>query len=209
MTTAPPLAPLTRTEAVSHALHFGFPRRHTHGMDEEFVELSDQQRAAADLIAPRIVAGEQTLIHGPLGRGKTFLVCAIGFTWYLRGRHRERGKARYYTSTRLLQLANDARSFKFQGENPMETARETGLLVLDQLLATHESVFDRKALTDMLDFRYNEQRPTLLVTNLDREGVIEALDGPAVDRLFENGKGIVELAGESRRTGQSMRGAKV
>lgn len=192
---------LTRTEAVRSALHFGFPRRHLSGMDETMIELSPEQRAAAAVLAGRIANGEQTLIRGPLGRGKTFLASAVGFKWYERGYFRKRGKARYWTVTRLLELATQARSFDFKGDKPLDLARDCGLLVLDQLLATHESLFERKALTDLLDHRYNEMKPTVLITNLDMEGVISALDGPAVDRLFENGKGEIVLGGESRRKG--------
>ncbi len=197
--------PLTRTEAITRALHFGFPHRHTHGLEEESIELTPSQRAAAVILAERIVKGEQTLVRGPLGRGKTFLACTIGFKWYERGRHMSNGKARYWTTTRLLQEIKNTFRRNYLGTDTLEVARDCGLLVLDQLIATHETIFERNTLTDLLDHRYNAMKPTILITNLDKEGLLNALDGPAVDRLFEGGKGIIVVEGESRRQGTSSR----
>jgi len=197
---------LTRTQARNQATEIGkFPRRHTDGFEGDIAELRPEQREPKSAIAARIREGDLTILKGRMGTGKTWLACLFGFKWYERGYSRERGKARYWTLTGLLQeqkswygLDNSKR-----GEEPMCLARKCGLLFIDELVAQSDSLHDQTLIRDLLDERYREKRATVIITNLDSEGLLGALDTPTLDRAREHdGRMVIQIKGSSQRGGQ-------
>lgn len=67
---------------------------------------------------------------------------------------------------------------------------DTSLLVMDEIGMGYESDGERVILFDVLDRRYREQRPTILLTNLDRAGFKAFIGERVYDRLSETARWV-------------------
>jgi len=70
----------------------------------------------------------------------------------------------------------------------MEKLSKCGLLVIDEFQERGETPFEDRIITNLLDKRYNDQKPTILIANLDRQGLAQMLSPSVKDRMRENGK---------------------
>lgn len=193
---------LTPAQAVDHAIHFGFPNRHCERMNNG-LKWNQDQTNAFHIANPFLESGGFVLIHGVRGNGKTQMGAGLGYLWWKRGYHIHRGKARYWTLPDLF--AEQKRSFTESNTSiqPLQQARECGLLVLDEIDTDQNSVYDKRELRDLIDNRYREnQKPTLLLTNVKPEGLRDALDYSILDRIRESGA-IIQLLGASYRRNDS------
>ena len=75
------------------------------------------------------------------------------------------------------------------------------LLVLDEVGVQFGSEAERLILFEIINGRYENMMPTLLMSNLGISGVEENLGPRAVDRLRENGGRVVMFDWESYRRG--------
>lgn len=188
---------ITRESAVRQAINHGFPRRQTQKFLVEGYASKPEQVEAEKKVSPLIGDGGLILIRGREGNGKTAFGCSYGYAWYLRGYSPTHGKARYWTETGLL---NQQKAwYATKGDNePLALARDCGLLVLDELLTTHDSNHDQNLIRDLLNTRYADKKPTILLTNLGDDGLSKALDRPTLDRISDGGA-LIELKGASMR----------
>lgn len=189
--------PLTRERAVHQAVLYGFPRRQTQEFLQYGYKYKPEQDRVAKIISPLIPTGALILIRGREGNGKTALACSYAYGWYLRGYSNARGKARYWTMTGLLNQQKSWYATK-GGAEPLGEATECGLLVLDEILASHESPHDQNLMRDLLNARYAAKRTTILLTNLSDEGLAKAVDRPTLDRVRDGGA-LIEMRGDSMR----------
>jgi len=124
---------------------------------------------------------------GEPGRGKTHLAVAIGWEWLALGQ----GTVRYWRASMLLAAQRAWYNLPNKPQkNPMDWARETGLLILDDLGAEKQSEWALEQLDDVIDHRYINGMPTVFTTNLlfsqmppriasrIKEGVTVLLEGP-------------------------------
>lgn len=189
--------PYARSVAIQQAKNNGFPSRQCDEFEYSDYDLKLNQKRAADEISPLIPLGGTIIIRGEKGSGKTSLAASYGYGWYRRGYQRDHGKAKYWRMTGLL---NQQKSWfaTHQGDSPMDTAMTCGLLVLDELITTHDSAYDQNIIRELLDVRYAEKRTTILITNLDNDGLRRALDSATLDRIRDGG-GLIEMKGKSLR----------
>lgn len=76
---------------------------------------------------------------------------------------------------------------------------EPDLLIIDEVGATKPSEFELATLFNIINGRYEDQRPTIVISNLDFDRLGEVLGDRSVDRLRE-GRGIgLVFKGESER----------
>lgn len=187
-----------RATAVRQCINNGFPRRQCEGFLNPEFDLKPNQHDACAKINPHILGGSLIVVVGGEGTGKTLMACSYAYSWYLRGYSLKVGKALYFTSTQLLNAQKAWYGAGSKGESPIDRSLECGLLVLDELLTTHESAHDQNVMRDLLNRRYADKRTTMLLTNLGEDGLRKALDRPIVDRIRDGGA-LVELRGASLR----------
>ena len=198
MTRSTNYTPDARATSVRQCINNGFPRRQCEAFMREGFDLNRDQKEACERISPLILAGGLILIAGREGNGKTALACSYAYAWYLRRLSLKRGKALYFTMTELLNSQKAWYGTRTGGDSPMDKAQECGLLVLDELITTHESPHDRNSIRDLLNRRYADKRCTIILTNLSHDGIVKALDRPMIDRISDGGA-FVELEGQSLR----------
>lgn len=128
--------------------------------------------------------GNRILI-GKVGTGKTHLAAAIANTLI---------EAEYSAIyTRVRDLINDIRATWKQGSELSEhevIKKYTGrdLLILDEVGVQVGTENERNILFDVIDKRYAERLPTIVISNLEVKGVSTALGERALDRLRDGGK---------------------
>ena len=62
-----------------------------------------------------------------------------------------------------------------------------------------QSEAERVHLFDVLDGRYRDRKPTVLISNLDGKGFHECLGSRLFDRLTETGSAVITFEWESHR----------
>lgn len=128
--------------------------------------------------------GTTVVFSGRPGTGKSHL--AIGIAQQLL----HGGETAMYTTAReIVRMLRDTwRNGSEQSERQM-LAELVGLslLVIDEVGVGFGSDAEKVQFFDVIDGRYREQKPTILLTNLDRKGLAEYIGQRAFDRLRENG----------------------
>lgn len=185
----------TETERRELALRAGMPRRHIDSISSG-KSLTVNSSRCRESISPILQAGNSVIVRGDFGSGKTHMAVSIGYDWPGTGR----GGVVYQTVCGFLHELKDSYRNKTSGIGPMQRAVKCGLLILDELLANHGSEFDQSTIRELIDARYRNLKPTIILTNmLNNEGLIQALDKPTLDRMLDGGC-VVTLKGVSQRT---------
>ena len=123
---------------------------------------------------------------GPRGRGKTQLACAL-CRWFFVPNEKDRGIS-YRTALGYLDGVRAAgqkvRDFK-------KTHEEVGLLVLDEIQDRNAPDWLDVSFGELIDSRYANRKPTLLLSNLTPDALIDNVGPKTQRRLVEEG-GIIE-----------------
>jgi DNA replication protein DnaC len=146
-------------------------------------------------------AAWQTAIDGGLlalvgtrGSGKTQLSVGLAHAWVMRGR----GSAWYTRADDMFDSMR--REFDEDGKQGKAMAKlvRTGLLVIDELADRVDSAFETRELNRLIDKRYANQVPTVLIANLTAADFAKSIGASAMSRMQEGGR-ILVMDGESYR----------
>jgi DNA replication protein DnaC len=158
-------------------------------------------RDYAENFAEHFESGRCLIFSGKVGCGKTHLAAAIchaiiakpfagdGADW----RNFKRYECRYATAS---QIFGDIRECwgnrKLREADAWAKFTHPHLLVIDEIGRQHGSDGERTILEELIDQRYSQMRPTLVISNCDREQIAQFIGERGLDRLFEN-KGIIAI----------------
>lgn len=143
-----------------------------------------------------IETGRCMVFLGKVGVGKSHLAIAILRHVMLRG-----GNGRYATVFEILAAikATFAKGSTQTIEQVIDTYARPDLLVIDEIGKQVGTDFEIANLFAVIDRRYADEKPMLLVSNLS-EAEFKALLGEAIiDRLRSNGGRLIKFFWESRR----------
>jgi DNA replication protein DnaC len=188
---------------IDHKLkNSGVPKRHF-GKKIEDVDQSDQNvRAAVSAISGYIANMERVLKNGSsgffcgeCGTGKTMLACMV-----VEDAIRKGFRARYITAWNMIQeirLGYSATDVPIVGQ--IKNLISYDLLVIDEIGVQHGTDDERVLLYQVIDGRYNEIKPTVLISN-SKDPVDDGyLDARTIDRLKEGGGFSMTFTGKSYR----------
>lgn len=142
-------------------------------------------------------AGRCLLLVGNVGTGKTHLASAI--SEYV---IRERGcLAVYRTLYSLMQYVKGSfgHEAQYTEAQAYESLIEPHLLVIDEIGSTKQTEFEQATLFNVINGRYEQQRPTLVISNLMPDELEKSLGDRVMDRLRENGGICLVFDWESAR----------
>ncbi len=185
----------------------GIPKRFLDRTFAGFEAVTDEQRQA--LAACRAYAedfeqvrlrGTCLLLAGGPGTGKTHLACAI-LADVIRAGH----TGLFMAVSAALRMIRDAYSPRAQRSESeaFDLLIAPELLVLDEVGVTIGNATTRRAmLFDVLNARYGEMHPTILIGNLTAAEMEAYLGERIMDRLLELGSAIVPFTWASHRRGK-------
>lgn len=141
--------------------------------------------------------GRSMMLLGDVGTGKTHLGCAIA----------QQVIRSYGASARYTMAIEIIRDIKMTFDKKSEqTERDVyasllapDLLVIDEVGVQHGSDFERQVLFEVVDSRYRQLMPTIVISNLGLAGLRKCLGDRAVDRLTDAGGPAVLFTWSSAR----------
>ena len=146
------------------------PQRHALTVSRDFAEgfLGYARRGAGLILA------------GMPGTGKSHLAAAVLQTVLTRD-------VRYLTCMDLIRVVRDTwrRDSERSETQVLAYLEKLDLLVIDEVGAQYGTEGEQTILFDVLDRRYREVKPTILITNQDREGFGKFIGERTFDRLKE------------------------
>lgn len=143
-----------------------------------------------------IELGANFVFCGMPGTGKTHLACAIGN--YVIANH---GSATLFiTVFDVIQRVKATYGNPEQSERAvMKSFAEPDLLILDEVGVQFGTDFEKVIITDIINRRYNDMRPTIILSNLSEIELSEYLGARVMDRMYEGGGGVIPFGWESYR----------
>lgn len=155
----------------------------------------------------RAQLGDSLVLVGTPGTGKTHLACAIVAEVLAAGR-----SALLISMSEALRLmrASFAPDAAYSEREAIAMLTGVDLLVMDEVgMAIGNDDKRRAMLFDVLDARYSDLRPTVLVSNLSRDELTDYLGERLMDRLCEGGSVLIALDWESYRQRPRRSGSTV
>jgi DNA replication protein DnaC len=164
------------------------PLRYRNNTFADYVCHDDRDRE----IVKHMASGKSGILHGSNGTGKTMLAfCAIRKQWEA-GRY-----AQYILAADYFDLIRSS----FNGGDPLKVLREFtdyDYLVVDEIDKKHGTQTEFVYLYRLINDRYNEMKPTVLISNSNRKDLEAVIGISAFSRVAGEGK-IIEFTGEDYR----------
>ncbi len=151
-------------------------------------------KAYEDII--KIVESESDAIIGIIGQrggGKTQLASCVGGFVLVKAK----ASLKYSTAFDIFLSIRDA----MKNGNEVKTIRKFTspfLLVIDAFEVTHNSDYEARYLDHIIDTRYNDLKPTIIIANLKEKDLLKKIGHSNASRLEESGF-IVNLKTVSKR----------
>lgn len=176
-----------------------------HGWGDKYiepVELTGERWSAAFSEAREFVAkGGIIAFLGGRGSGKTQMAAEIARAGDFHADSGEwNGNRETFARTPLYQRAMDIflalraaskRDSDTSEKAVMDSLIKPGLLVIDEFQERGETEWESRIMSNLVDRRYADEKPTILIANLSREDMAKALSDSIRDRIRENGKAII------------------
>lgn len=141
-------------------------------------------------------AGTNMVLFGEKGRGKTHIAWAILRSLFLSGKG-VFGRSMFQLLKEMQHEFNAAET-----GDVFTRAATVDYLLLDDIGAYQDTEWAVSQLTGLLDWRYREQRASIVTTDLGLEDLREVLTGRVVSRLFAGDVTLIEATGPDLRRQQ-------
>lgn len=177
-----------RTAAILNAS--GLPERHTssYGDQQPGTQWADACQKAINCIR----RGNSVLLAGPRGRGKTQIAVACAFDAADRLR-----TVRYLKAMQLFRECRQAMKDNCEVQVVDQFCRY-GLLIVDEAHVRGETDYEDRTLTEIVDRRYDDMKPTMFITNENKVESAKSLGASIVSRFQESGI-VIECDWQSYR----------
>lgn len=185
--------------------HAGIPDRFQDRSIQSYVAETEGQRRAlafaeayADAFDDALATGRSAIFIGKPGTGKTHLAVGIG----LRVMQRDGRTVLFSTVMRAIRRIRNTWGHNNCDESETEAIEvftNPDLLILDEVGIQYGSSAEKLLIFDVLNERYENRRPTLLLSNLALDDVKAYLGERVFDRFREDGGEVVVFDWSSHR----------
>ena len=154
---------------------------------QQFVKTIAQDYVAD--LENNIANGVSLIFLGPCGTGKTHLACGIAHEAISRGH-----TALFVSVSTLIRKVRASWGTKTE-EETLKVFTDCDFLILDEVGIQAGTENERNILFDVLNARYADMRPTIVISNLKLVELTNYLGTRIIDRLSENGGQVVPFKG--------------
>lgn len=182
----------------------GIPLRFQNRTLKNFMAETELQQRALDFAIQyaaefeRGHSGRCALFLGEPGTGKTHLACGIA----LRAMRCHKIPALFTTISKMALRVREAKNFESRNETESEAISlftYPKLLIVDEVGVQSGTDAEARILFDVINDRYENIKPTIFLSNLDKAGVQAALGDRIFDRIREGGGELIVFDGGSYR----------
>lgn len=142
-------------------------------------------------------SGRCLIFIGNAGTGKTHIGCAIG----LHVIKNCGGTARFTSVSEINRLVRESKSFnsEYTETEIIDAFGHYDLLIVDEVGIQSGTDAESRALFDVFNARYQNVKPTIVISNLTKDQLTVALGERIIDRLKEGGGEILSFNWQSYR----------
>ncbi|WP_246523098.1 ATP-binding protein [Gemmata palustris] len=154
-------------------------------------------RSYADRFLDHLRTGTSLILCGNAGTGKTHLACAVADQVI-----RNHSKAAVYmTAGRAFRKVKDTyrKNSQVSEQDALSAFAAPDLLILDEIGVQYGSDAERNILFEIVNERYEQMKPTVLISNLALPALTEFAGERVIDRLKENGGKLIVFDWKSHR----------
>ena len=134
---------------------------------------------------------------GNAGTGKTHLACAVG-NHVMKNCN---GQARFTSVSEISRLVREAKSYSsdISESDVIEAFGGYDLLIIDEVGVQSGTEAESRALFDVFNERYQNCKPTILISNLSPAEFVQAVGDRIADRVKEDGGEVLMFNWSSHR----------
>lgn len=168
----------------------GIPQRFRGRTFDNFIADTDEKREAlstavefASNFDEHRARGTTVIFSGKPGTGKSHLAIAVAMAIM------QNGTAIYINALDMVRMVRDTwrRDSELSEINVLHDLSTVSLLVIDEIGVQYGTEGEQVILFDVINRRYRDLMPTILLTNLGKAGMKEFLGERSFDRLREGG----------------------
>lgn len=153
----------------------------------------------ADGFAASLETGRSMMFVGKPGTGKTHLAVAIA------NKILRKGYSALFAS--VMQATRRVKECYRPGSQKTETDvirdfASPDLLILDEVGVQFGSETERMIIFEIINERYENLKPTILISNENEDGLKKYIGERVFDRMLENGGGVLVFDWDSHRSGK-------
>lgn len=184
----------------------GIPKKFDSKTFENFEPVNDKAAARkkalreySEVVQSNEHNGKSLIMVGKLGNGKTHLACALIQDVIIGS-----GKTgRYTTFSEIVRRVKSSwrRNAEESEDGVYRDLSWPHLLVIDEVGMQNFTEFEQTVAYEVINARYLDEKPTVVVTNLQAKELSSTIGERAVDRLRENGGKALDFDWESYRAG--------